>query len=270
MMNEVPIVASDIDAVRNYWNNRPCNIKHSDLPLGSVEYFDAVEARKYFIEPHIPAFAQFDRWKGKRVLEIGCGIGTDGINFARAGAHYVGVELSAASLSIAKRRFEVFGLEGQLIEADAENLSQSDVPDGPYDLVYSFGVLHHTPGPAIALRQIREFMSEESELKIMMYAQNSWKSMLIQGGLDQPEAQDGCPIALTYTREDIHDLLKESDFGTEEIRQDHVFPYQIAEYVEYRYELEPWFAAMPPNLREAMARHLGWHLLITARPLSEG
>ena len=71
-----------IAAVREYWNSRPCNIRHSTKPVGTREYFDEVEARKYMVESHIPEFADFERWKGKKVLEIGCGIGTDTINFA--------------------------------------------------------------------------------------------------------------------------------------------------------------------------------------------
>ena len=68
--------------VQDYWNRRPCNVRHSKLEVGTRAYFDEVEERKYFVEPHIPEFAQFSRWKGKRVLEIGCGIGTDAVNFA--------------------------------------------------------------------------------------------------------------------------------------------------------------------------------------------
>ena len=75
-----------VDAVRNYWDRRPCNIRHSPKRVGTREYFDEVETRKYFVEPHIPRFAQFERWRGKKVLEIGCGIGTDTTNFARHGA----------------------------------------------------------------------------------------------------------------------------------------------------------------------------------------
>lgn len=74
-----------VQQVRDFWNRRPCNIRHSSKPVGTREYFDEVEARKYFVEPHIPAFAQFERWKGKKVLEIGCGIGTDAVNFGGCG-----------------------------------------------------------------------------------------------------------------------------------------------------------------------------------------
>ena len=96
--------------VKQFWNNRPCNVRHSDLPVGTREYFDEVESKKFRAEPHIPAFCEFDRWQGQRVLEIGAGIGTMAINFARAGADYTGVELSDVSLDLTRRRFEVYGL----------------------------------------------------------------------------------------------------------------------------------------------------------------
>ena len=135
-----------IDAVRSYWDRRPCNIRHSPLEVGSKAYFDQVEERKYFVEPHIPRFADFSRWRGKRVLEIGCGIGTDAVNFARCGADYTAIELSENSLSLAMKRFEVFGLEGQFHQGNAENLD-TIVRSAPFDLIYSFGVIHHTPRP---------------------------------------------------------------------------------------------------------------------------
>ena len=92
----------EITRVQEYWNARPCNIRHSTKVVGSKEYFDEVEARKYMVEPHIPAFAEFERWRGKRVLEIGCGLGTDTMNFARHGARVTAVDLSEKSLELAR------------------------------------------------------------------------------------------------------------------------------------------------------------------------
>ena len=255
-----------IETVAEYWNRRPCNLRHSPSEVGSRQYFDEVEARKYFVEPHIPAFAEFERWQGKKVLEIGCGIGTDAVNFARAGADYTGVELSEASLALARRRFEVFGLKGRLLEANAELLDQVLAADS-FDLVYSFGVIHHSPHPDAILRQARRLVRADGELRVMVYARDSWKDAMIEAGLDQPEAQNGCPIAYTYTDAQARALLAQTGFAAETISQDHIFPYVIEKYIRYEYELQPWFAAMPRDMFRALEKRFGWHMLIRARPV---
>jgi SAM-dependent methyltransferase len=254
----------DIETVQSYWNARPCNIRHSTQPIGTKEYFHEVEKRKYSVEPHIPGFAQFERWKGKKVLEVGCGIGTDTINFARAGALVTAVDLSDESLKIAQQRAKVFGLDNSVIfyQANAEELTAT-VPVESYDLVYTFGVIHHTPNPPRAIGQIKQYMSSSSELRIMLYAKNSWKSIMIEAGLDQPEAQSGCPVAFTFTEHEVRDLL--AGFQILEIRQDHIFPFVIEKYVKYEYEIAPWFSAMPKHMFAALEKSLGWHMLITAR-----
>ena len=161
--------------VKNYWDDRPCNIKHSKKEIGTKEYFNDVEYRKYFVEPHIPEFAEFDKWKGKKVLEIGCGIGTDSINFAKAGAILTCVELSEKSLELCKKRFELFGLQANFYSANAEKLSKV-VPIEEYDLIYSFGVIHHTPNPQNVFNEIKKYMNKDTEVRIMLYAKHSWKT----------------------------------------------------------------------------------------------
>src|SRR5437763_7126508 len=165
-----------IQKVREYWDARPCNIRHSGAEVGTREYFDQVEWRKYFVEPHIPAFADFGAWRGGKVLEIGCGIGTDTMNFARAGALVTAVDLSGESLALARRRAAVFGLSDRIrfYEADAEHLSDV-VPAEAYDLVYSFGVVHHTPNPNAVIEQVRQFYARPgTTLKLMVYHRRSW------------------------------------------------------------------------------------------------
>jgi 2-polyprenyl-3-methyl-5-hydroxy-6-metoxy-1,4-benzoquinol methylase len=264
--------------VQQYWDARPCNIRHSTKPVGSKEYFDEVEARKYFVEPHIPAFAEFERWEGKRVLEVGCGIGTDSINFARAGAELTAVELSSESLRIAAQRAEVMGVADRIrfLEANAEELTAT-ITDEPYDLVYSFGVIHHTPHPERALAEMRALVAPGGTLKLMVYHRRSWKVFWIVAAhghgrfwksdeliAEHSEAETGCPVTFSYTRGEARELVENSGFRVQELRVDHVFPYRIRDYVQYRYVREPYFRWMPEPLFRAFERRFGWHLLVTA------
>jgi SAM-dependent methyltransferase len=265
-----------LDRVRDYWNGRPCNIKHSPSPVGTRQYFDEVEARKYFVEPHIPLFAEFNRWKGKKVLEVGCGIGTDTIRFARAGAWVTAVDLSEESLSVAKHRADVFGLDHiRFMQANAEELS-STVPVERYDLVYSFGVIHHTPHPERAIAEIVKYMDNDSILKIMVYHRSSWKVfwMRLKYGrrpgesLDgliarYSEAETGCPVTYSYTRTNINTLL--DGFDILDRRVDHIFSYSIPEYLTYRCKKVWYFRWLPKAIFRRMENRWGWHLCVTAQ-----
>lgn len=258
-MTSSPATITD---VRDYWNARPCNIRHSTAAVGSREYFDQVEARKYLVEPHIPHFSEFEKWKGKKVLEIGCGLGTAAVSFSRAGAHYSAIELSDETLKLARQRFQVFGLKGNFYSGNAEELS-CVVPVEQFDLIYSFGVIHHSPNPEKIVSETRKYMGPLSEFRLMLYAKDSWKNIMINAGFDQPEAQSGCPIAHTYTQDEVRQLLK--DFEVLEIRQDHIFPFVVEKYVRYEYEYQPWFKAMPQEMFRALEKALGWHILIRCR-----
>lgn len=267
-----------IEKVKQFWDSRPCNIRHSPKPVGTKEYFDEVEKRKYFVEPHIPKFAQFERWKGKKVLEIGCGIGTDAINFARAGADLTLVEISEKSLEICKKRFEVYGQKARFYLGNAEELS-SFLPVEPYDLIYSFGVIHHTPHPERVFEEIKKYCQPETEIRIMLYSKYSWKVFWIMMTYGKgkfwkinelvpkySEAQEGSPVTYTYSFNDIRRLMK--DFKIIEMRKDHIFPYIIEKYKNYQYEKVWYFRYLPGFLFHFLERHFGWHTLIVAKPKS--
>lgn len=266
----------DISEVRTYWNNRPCNLRHSPLPVGSREYFDGVEARKYLVEPHIPLFAEFPRWKDKTVLEIGCGMGTDTINFARAGARVTAVDLSEESLNLARQRAEVYGLADRItfIQADAEHLTNF-VPPMQYDLVYSFGVIHHTPHPEAVIAQVRQYMHRESLFKIMVYNKMSWKVLWIilkygKGAFwksdaliaQHSEAQTGCPVTYSYTAASLKNLLQ--GLTVQKTFVDHIFPYSIPEYVRYEYKKVWYFGMLPDSIFRGLEQNFGWHLCAEA------
>ena len=255
-------MTATINEVKKFWNDRPCNVKHSKKEIGTKEYFNEVEAKKFFVEPHILGFTNFEQWSGKKVLEIGCGLATAGINFASSGADYTGVELSESSLELAKKRFEVYEQTAKFYSGNAEELS-SFVPVETYDLIYSFGVIHHSPYPEKIIAEIKKYMNENGVLKIMLYAKDSWKNYMIESGFDQPEAQYGCPIAKTYTKQDVVELL--DGYEVVSIEQDHIFPYQVEPYKNGEYVKQPWFESMPPEMFRTLEKNLGWHLLITVK-----
>src|SRR5690242_10673841 len=122
------------ERVREFWQQHPCGTKFSDAEMGSREFFERVEAHRYEKEWHIPAAADFAGAEGLQVLEIGCGLGTDGAQFARAGADYTGVDLTEAAIDLARRRFDLSGLKGEFRVSDAEHL---DFAADIFDLVYS-------------------------------------------------------------------------------------------------------------------------------------
>jgi ubiquinone/menaquinone biosynthesis C-methylase UbiE len=244
--------------------------------VGTREYFEEVEARKYFVENHIPGFAQFERWKGKKVLEIGCGIGTDSVNFARAGAELTVVEISEKSLEICKKRFKVYRLKARFYHGNAEELSQF-LPVEKYDLVYSFGVVHHTLLPERVFKEILKYCGTDTEIRVMLYSKWSWKVFWIimtygKGAFwkadelvrTYSEAQAGCPVTYYYSFHNIQQLMK--NYRIIKMRKDHIFPYKIDKYVNYEYEWVWYFRWMPKQLFRWLERNLGWHTLIVARP----
>jgi SAM-dependent methyltransferase len=159
------------ERVRAFWQEHPCGTKFADVPEGSRRFFELVEQHRYQKEWHIPAAADFQSSKGLRVLEIGCGLGTDGAQFAEAGADYTGVDLTDAAVELARKRFELFGLPGKFRTADAEQL---DFPDETFDVIFSHGVLHHTPDINSAVREIHRVLRPGGKAKVMLYHRDSY------------------------------------------------------------------------------------------------
>jgi len=246
-----------ISEVKEYWNKQPCNIKHSNKTMEDKEFFNDVSKKRYTSEPHILNFMELDKFKNKKVLEVGCGIGTDAQKFSENGAIYKGIDLTENSIDICKKRFHLLNLKGDFEVQNIEEYCSNE----KFDLIYSFGVLHHTPNIDKAIENCYSMLNNNGVLKVMLYAKNSWKYFKIKEGLDQYEAQSNVPIANVYTNEEIMNLFKK--FSSVNIVQDHIFPYKIPEYKQQLFVKEDYFECMPDNLFECLKKNLGWHLCIT-------
>lgn len=196
------------ERVRVFWQEHPCGTKFSDAEMGTREFFETLEAHRYAKEAHIPAAADFAGARGFRVLEIGCGLGTDGAQFAKAGADYTGIDLTEAAVGLARKRFQLFDLPGEFRVADAENL---DFPDESFDWVYAHGVLHHTPDSAGAVREIHRVLKPGGRAVVMLYHRNSYNyrigiRILRRAGAGLLKSESGTKLVHRLTGEPIESL----------------------------------------------------------------
>lgn len=157
------------DAV-DFWTENQPGFRFSALEPGTREFFGEVATHRYSLEPAIKEMVRFEDWGGRDVLEAGCGIGTDAVEFARAGARYTGLDLSPTALSLARRRFALEGLEGRLVEGSVTALP---FPGRSFDLVYSNGVLHHVEATEQAIREIHRVLRPGGTALVMLYHRDS-------------------------------------------------------------------------------------------------
>jgi len=159
------------DEVRDFWDANPCQARLS-CSEDRLRYFQEITDRRYGRrEWHVPLVAKFSSFREKDVLEIGCGIGTDGFEFARNGATYTGIDLTPHSIELARERFRLFEMPGRFEVANAE----VGLPFGDcsFDHVYSFGVIHHSPAPEKIIREIHRVLRKNGTFTVMLYNRRS-------------------------------------------------------------------------------------------------
>jgi SAM-dependent methyltransferase len=257
---------------RDQWGTDPCGAVYGqERQFGTREFFDDVERHRYEeYAPWMPTVMEFDNFAGKRLVEIGCGMGTDLMQFARGGAVCTGIDLTPRSIEISRHRFELYDMPGDFLLADAECLP---FDDNNFDVYYSNGVLHHTPDTLAAIREAHRVLMPGGIAKVMLYHRSSWgywiELMMRQGiihrelfkGLTPSDIMSkyvefndggGRPLVKAYTRREARTLF--SIFSDVRIEVDQLI----------RPELYFIGGVLPERVFDAMKRSIGWNVIITA------
>lgn len=250
--------------VRSFWDAEPCGTGEPAAAAGSPEFFAQLETDRYRREPFIPEFAGFTRRTGQRVLEVGCGAGTDSLQWVRGGARHTGLDLSLQSIRMARRHLAVRNLTGRFCEGDAERLP---FPDNTFDVVYSWGVIHHTPNMPAAIAEIHRVLRPGGELRVMIYHRLSWVVLRLwaRHALFAGRPWRGFRDVLAHHMESA---------GTQAYRRAEAQAlFQCFANLRLRTVLTPydalimgdrhrWLNAILPHLVRATGDRLGWFLLV--------
>jgi ubiquinone/menaquinone biosynthesis C-methylase UbiE len=208
-----PVQSKVKKQVQNFWQNSPCDSWFTNEPVGTSAFYRSLDAHRYKVHPRLCSAVGFEKTDGLRVLEIGCGCGSEAERFARAGAHYIAVDLTNAAVSITQERFRLSKLNGCFVQGDAENLPFSD---GSFDLVYSHGVLHHTPDTPKTIREVYRVLSPGGRAIVMLYYRNSFNYQVnlrvvrrLRAHLLKREL--GIKLARKFWNESLEELRRHAD-----------------------------------------------------------
>ena len=271
--NLKPLATEDKQRAREQWSQDPCGAETDrESEFGTRQYFDEVERVRYQeYAPWMPELMGFKSFAGARLLEVGCGMGTDLLQFARGGAHCTGIDLTPRSIAITRQRFALYEQPVDLLIGDGERLPFAN---DTLDVVYSNGVLHHTPDTAGAIRELHRVLKPDGTAKVMIYHKNSlnyWGELMLHRGVlrgdllrgRSPEEimsswveyseHGGRPLVKAYTREQTVELFK----NFREIKID------VEQLL--RSEIPLLGNLLPEKVFKYFQTNFGWNLIITAK-----
>jgi SAM-dependent methyltransferase len=242
-------------SVRQYWEAHIHDLDVTRHPPGSPGFFADLEQYHFEKLHHLPRLVPFDRYRGRRVLEVGCGAGTDLIRFARNGARVTGVDMAASAVKLAAANFSMEGRRADLLVADGEALPFAD---RSFDLVYAHGVVQYTTSDRALVQECRRVLEPGGLAIFQVYNRISWLNALSRVTKVDLEHVDA-PVLGKYSISEFKTLLK--DFSRVRIVPER-FPVKTLLHgglkgLVYNTFFVGLFNAMPRSL----VRRYGWHLL---------
>ena len=265
--------SNDKQRAREQWSKDPAGAAYaSKHKFGSRDFFDEVERHRYQeYAPWMPEVMGFKDFAGARLLEVGCGMGTDLLQFARGGAQVTGLDLTPRSIEISRQHLALYNQHGDFANADCERLPFADES---FDVVYSNGVLHHTPDTAAAVSEIHRVLRPGGLARVMLYHRGSlayWLQLVFRYGILKGEflrrssiadimskhveinQGGGRPLVKVYSRKEARDLF--SMFNEVRVQVEQLMPSEL--YFLGR--------IIPDGMFRRLCRKVGWNVIVSAR-----
>jgi SAM-dependent methyltransferase len=245
----------DNSTVREYWNQHIHDLEITRHPVGSPGFFADLEQYHFEKLHHLPRLVDFDGYRGRRVLDVGCGAGTDLVRFARGGAEVTGVDLSASAIALANQNFAQQPLSADLREADGEHLP---FPDASFDFVFAHGVVQYTANDRALVEECRRVLKPGGTAVFQVYNRVSWLNALSKV-MKVPLEHEDAPVLRKYSIGEFRALL--DGFSTVRIVAER-FPVKSRLHGGWKGTLfNTFFVGAFNTLPRPLVRRFGWHLL---------
>ena len=245
-----------IDAITAYWNQRIHDLEMTDQPVGTKAFFDDLDDYRFDKLHYLPKVVDFSGFRGQRLLEVGCGIGTDLVRFAKGGARVTGVDLAQTAIDLARNNFALNGVTPE--ELRVANGEALPYPDASFDVVYGHGVIQYTADAPQLIREMHRVLKPGGTGIFMVYNRVSWlnaMSKLMKVALEHEDA----PVLKKYSIPEFRELLK--PFATVNIVPER-FPVKSRLHKGWKgIAFNTVFVGTFNALPRAWVRPLGWHLM---------
>jgi len=251
---------SELGRVQAYWNERIHDLEMTSHQPGTREFFQDLDEYRFDKLRYLLQLVDFSGYRGKRLLEVGCGIGTDLVRFAAGGAKAVGVDLSQTALDLARKNAEVSGVDLELHLANGEALP---FDDASFDVVYAHGVLQYTADPRKMASECRRVLARGGEAIFMVYNRISWLNALSKL-MKVPLEHEDAPVLRKFSIGDFREIL--GDFGEVRIVPER-FPVRSRLHGGWKgFVYNNLFVGTFELIPRPLVRRFGWHLMAFCKP----
>jgi SAM-dependent methyltransferase len=245
--------------VRAYWNARIHDLEMTSQPVGSRGFFDELDDYRFDKLAYLPKVVDFNGFRGQRLLEIGCGVGTDLVRLARGGARVVGLDLAETAVSLARQNLAAHGLCGSVMVGDAAALPFADAA---LDVVYAHGVLQYAPDPRRIVEEAQRVLKPGGTAIFMVYNRVSWlraMSAITKVDLEHEDA----PVLRLYSIPEFRNLIR--GFSATTLVPER-FPVKSRLHKGWKATLfNSVFVGAFNAIPRPLVRRFGWHLMAICR-----